>query len=88
MYDSLYLTYPLVDITVSFDGSFPIQKNKTRKTSEVLVTAGGAANTLFVGARLGATIVPYGVVGDDLFGKLILEDYEKEGVSNDLHPIC
>ena len=82
MYDSLYLTYPLVDITVSFDESFPIQKNKTRKTSEVLVTAGGAANTLFVGARLGATIVPYGVVGDDLFGKLILEDYEKEGVSN------
>jgi ribokinase len=42
---------------------------------------GGGANTLFAASRLGLDIVPLGVVGNDNFGKIIIEGYEREGVS-------
>lgn len=78
MYDSLYLTYPLVDITVSFDGSFPIQKNKTRKTSEVLVTAGAALLEAFKDAK-GLEPVPIGNYRG-FATSLTVEDFGREFV--------
>jgi ribokinase len=42
---------------------------------------GGGANTLFAASRLGLDIVPLGVVGNDNFGRIIIEGYEQEGVS-------
>lgn len=78
MYDSLYLTYPLVDITVSFDGSFPIQKNKTRKTSEVLVTAGAALLEAFKDAK-GLEPVPIGNYRGFAMS-LTVEDFGREFV--------
>jgi sugar/nucleoside kinase (ribokinase family) len=45
------------------------------------LVAGGGANTLFAASRLGLDIVPLGVVGNDNFGRIIIEGYQKEGVS-------
>jgi sugar/nucleoside kinase (ribokinase family) len=42
---------------------------------------GGGANTLFAASRLGLDIVPLGVVGNDNFGRIIIEGYRQEGVS-------
>lgn len=80
MFDSLYLAYPLVDLSVSFEGTFPLRARESRVVSEVRAVAGGSANTILMAARLGGRIAPYGAVGGDLFGRLILDAYAREGV--------
>ncbi len=83
MFDSLYLAYPLVDLSVRFEGLFPLCAGESRVISEVRAVAGGSANTILMAARLGGRIAPYGAVGDDLFGRLILETYAREGIADD-----
>ncbi len=88
MIDCLYLSYPIIDITVAFNGRFPIEEKHTLGVSEVSIVAGGAANTLFMGARLGICIAPYGAVGDDLYGRLIIETYAGENVPTTYVSTC
>lgn len=80
MYDSLYLAYPLVDLSVRFEGTFPIHVSETRRVPDVTAVAGGSASTILMGIRLGSQIAPYGAVGDDLFGRMVLGAYRREGV--------
>lgn len=83
MLDSLYLAYPLVDLSVRFEGRFPLRAGESRVVSDVRAVAGGSANTILMAARLGGRIAPYGAVGSDLFGRLILDTYTDEGVVAD-----
>jgi ribokinase len=80
MYDVLYLTYPVCDINVVLTAPLPLYAEQTNVASGMSLVPGGGANTLFAASRLGLDIVPLGVVGNDNFGRIIIEGYEREGV--------
>jgi sugar/nucleoside kinase (ribokinase family) len=81
MHDIIYLTYPVCDINVVLKAPLPLYAERTNLASGMTLVPGGGANTLFAASRLGLDIVPLGVVGNDNFGRIIIEGYEKEGVS-------
>jgi ribokinase len=81
MHDIIYLTYPVCDINVVLTEPLPLYAERTNVASGMSLVPGGGANTLFAASRLGLDIVPLGVVGDDNFGRIIIEGYEREGVS-------
>jgi ribokinase len=81
MHDVLYLSYPVCDIAVALTEPLPLYAERTNVASRMSLVPGGGANTLFAASRLGLDMVPLGVVGDDNFGRIIIEGYEREGVS-------
>lgn len=81
--DCIYLFSPLVDIVVMMEEPFPIDAGETKSVSQVLMSAGGGANTLFAAKRVGLEIAPFGAVGDDSAGRMIREDYLREGICTD-----
>jgi ribokinase len=81
MHDVVYLTYPVCDINVVLTAPLPLYAEKTNVASGMTLVPGGGANTLFAASRLGLDMVPLGVVGDDNFGRIIIEGYKQEGVS-------
>jgi ribokinase len=81
MSDVIYLTYPVCDINVVLTAPLPLYAEKTNVATGMTLVPGGGANTLFAASRLGLDIVPLGVVGNDNFGRIIIEGYEQEGVS-------
>jgi ribokinase len=81
MHDVIYLTYPVCDINVVLTEPLPLYAEKTNRAVGMSLVPGGGANTLFAASRLGLDIVPLGVVGNDNFGRIIIEGYEQEGVS-------
>jgi ribokinase len=81
MHDVIYLTYPVCDINVVLTEPLPLYAERTNIASGISLVPGGGANTLFAASRLGLDIVPLGVVGNDNFGRIIIEGYEREGVS-------
>jgi ribokinase len=81
MHDVIYLTYPVCDINVVLTEPLPLYAEKTNRAAGMSLVPGGGANTLFAASRLGLDIVPLGVLGDDNFGRIIVEGYEQEGVS-------
>jgi ribokinase len=81
MHDVIYLTYPVCDINVVLTEPLPLYAERTNRAVGMSLVPGGGANTLFAASRLGLDIVPLGVVGDDNFGRIIIEGYRKEGVS-------
>ncbi|MDR3122655.1 MAG: PfkB family carbohydrate kinase [Treponema sp.] len=81
MHDVIYLTYPVCDINVLLTEPLPLYAERTNVATGMSLVPGGGANTLFAASRLGLDIVPLGVVGNDNFGRIIIEGYEREGVS-------
>ena len=60
--------------------SFPQPDTKT-EMSELTMQGGGlVATALVTVSRLGGTAAYLGRVGDDAFGRFIVEEFEKEGV--------
>ena len=81
MHDCIYLTYPVCDINVVLTEPLPLYAERTNVASGMSLVPGGGANTLFAASRLGLDMVPLGVVGTDNFSRIIIEGYEREGVS-------
>lgn len=81
MYDSLFYTFPLVDMTVPIEGLLPIWAGATTKISGIVNEPGGPANILIAASRVGMNMLPVGVVGDDYYGSFLLEAYRAEGIS-------
>jgi sugar/nucleoside kinase (ribokinase family) len=81
MHDVIHLSYPVCDIHVVLTEPLPLYAERTNRAVGVSLVPGGGANTLFAASRLGLDIVPLGVVGNDSFGRIIIEGYEQEGVS-------
>lgn len=80
MYDTLFFTFPVVDMTVPLKGVLPVSAGKTQMIDTITLEPGGPANILISGKRLGLNILPVGIVGDDYFGSFLLEAYKKEGL--------
>jgi sugar/nucleoside kinase (ribokinase family) len=58
----------------------PIVPGRHRETPPIHPEPGGGCNFLIAGAHLGAHMSAVGVVGDDVFGRLIVEGLQGEGV--------
>lgn len=81
MYDTLFLTHPLVDMVVPLEDKLPVLAGETKIINTIINEPGGPANILIAGKRLGLNILPMGAVGDDYYGEFILESYKKEGIN-------
>ena len=73
MVDSVFLTFPLVDMTVPLDGELPVRAGTTTPIRTVVNEPGGPANILIAARRMGCSILPVGLVGDDYYGSFLLE---------------
>lgn len=80
MVDSVFLTFPLVDMTVPLDGELPVRAGTTTPIRTVVNEPGGPANILIAARRMGCSILPVGLVGDDYYGSFLLEAYRREGI--------
>ncbi len=79
-YDTVLFTYPLVDMIVPFRGQFPVSSGKTYLIDTIVREPGGPANIFICGKRLGLNGLMVGYVGDDDYGKFIIDSYQKEGL--------
>lgn len=80
MIHSIFLTFPLVDMTVPIEGELPIHANTTTPIHVVINEPGGPANIIIAAQRVGCNILPVGAVGDDYYGRFLLDAYAKEGI--------
>lgn len=80
MVDSIFLTFPLVDMTVPLVGELPIRAGTTTEIRTVINEPGGPANILIAARRVGCHILPVGLVGDDFYGSFLLDAYRREGI--------
>ncbi|HHW93114.1 MAG TPA: carbohydrate kinase family protein [Clostridiaceae bacterium] len=83
MDDVLLISYPVVDINISYRGRLPVEMDATYAINTVEYVAGGPANVLIVAARLGLRVALLGTVGDDYLGHFILSEYKNEGISTE-----
>lgn len=60
--------------------SLPIFPGQHRETRPIRPEPGGGCNFLIAGAHLGAHMSAIGTVGDDVFGRLVVEGLQAEGV--------
>ncbi len=60
--------------------SFPIQAGECLRTTYFELGPGGATNVAITAARLGLSVGCLGEVGDDHFGKVVLEGLRLEGI--------
>lgn len=67
------------DLNVGID-HLPVEHQGHQLVDTVRLEPGGAGNFLLAGARLGCRMIALGVVGDDIYGREMLEVLEAEGV--------
>jgi len=79
-YDSIYFTYPVVDMIVPFEGHFPICEDNTFVIDTIKNEPGGPANILICAKRLGLDIQVVGYIGNDMYGNYLLTAYQNEGL--------
>jgi ribokinase len=60
--------------------SFPIHPGTVHRLTYLDLGPGGAANIAIMGARFGLPVTSLGQIGDGIFGKVILDGLEQEGV--------
>lgn len=60
--------------------SFPIQPGSVHRLTYLDLGPGGAANIAIMGVRFGLPVACLGQIGDDIFGRVILDGLEQEGV--------
>jgi sugar/nucleoside kinase (ribokinase family) len=70
----------LVTDVITYIPHLPAEGGMHQVAERVTVEPGGAGNFLIAGARLGLHMSAMGVVGDDLFGRVMLEMLEAEGI--------
>lgn len=63
--------------------SFPLNAMDLPKVEYIELGPGGATNIAIMGARFGLEITCLGEVGEDTFGKVVLEGLREEGVATD-----
>ena len=59
----------------------PIQPGQSQQMPWHSVEPGGAGNFLIAGQRLGAQMVALGAVGNDLYGRYVLDELSAEGIN-------
>ena len=59
---------------------FPVEPYAHQTVSTITLEPGGAGNFLIAGARLGMHMVALGLLGDDIFGRGVLDILQQEGV--------
>lgn len=69
----------VADLNVSIE-KLPVLHQEHQLVRRVQLEPGGAGNFMLAGARLGARITALGVIGDDLYGREMLQVLESEGV--------
>lgn len=69
----------LVDISMKFP-SFPVQAGDLHRLSYLEMGPGGAANIAIMAAHLGLPVKCLGEVGDDIFGEIIINGLQREGI--------
>lgn len=79
-YDILMPCFPILDVIVPIEGTLPIEAGSSVIVHQVQDEAGGPANIFFAAARMGASVLPVGAVGDDDHGRFLLRTYQEEGV--------
>ncbi|HWS28931.1 MAG TPA: carbohydrate kinase family protein [Clostridia bacterium] len=79
-YDVLFLTAPTVDVIIEMEGCFPIQGGCTRRVLKTYPEPGGPGNILIVFNRMGGNILPVGPIGEDYYGKYLLDAYHAEHI--------
>lgn len=70
------------DITIPFDG-FPHENTKNRVGNKIECGGGPASNAAFLLAKWGLDTTFVGVLGDDLYGQRITEEFKQVGVNTD-----
>ncbi|MDX2160853.1 MAG: carbohydrate kinase family protein [bacterium] len=73
----------VVDQVLTVD-SFPVLPDAHQRVSQVVISPGGAANTLIVGARLGLPMQAIGCIGDDFAGRIVIEGLRGERIDTRL----
>ena len=76
------LSNATLDMAFQID-SFPILPNQHQFVDGRLITAGGMANTFFVGSRLGMAMEAIGYIGGDNLGKMWQAEVIDEGIRVD-----
>jgi sugar/nucleoside kinase (ribokinase family) len=69
----------LADLNL-FISRFPIQAQDLHTLQDLDVGLGGACNVAIMAARLGLPVAGMGEVGDDRFGRLVVDGLRREGV--------
>ena len=69
----------VVDLIVAIP-HLPVEAGKHQVTRKIQLEPGGAGNLLIAGSRLGMRMIALGTIGDDAFGKSVVEILEKENV--------
>ncbi|MGV8026197.1 MAG: carbohydrate kinase family protein [Anaerolineaceae bacterium] len=82
-YPAIMPIYPIVDLMVQLEGEYPIYSDSTRYIDGISPCVGGHANILYTLKRLGTSILPVGVIGDDYYGKLLRNEFASEGIETD-----
>jgi ribokinase len=60
--------------------SFPIHPGSVHRLTYLDLGPGGSANIGIMGARFGIPVTCLGQIGDDIFGQVILDELEQEGI--------
>lgn len=69
----------IADITLRI-GSFPVNAGDLTRADYLGLGPGGATNVAITAARLGLEVACLGEVGEDRFGRLVLEGLQREGI--------
>ena len=70
------------DITIPFNG-YPIENSKNRVTGKVECGGGPASNAAYLLGKWGMDTTFIGVMGDDLYGQRVLNEFKMVGVNTD-----
>lgn len=79
-YGVLYLTAPTADITVRLNSGFPISGGTSCEAISIGTEPGGAGNTLITFQRMGGAALAVGPVGNDCYGRFLLNAYREQGL--------
>lgn len=80
MVDSIYISFCHADINILMKGAFPIKAGDAINIEAIVPEPGGCGNTLIAGRRIGLDIIPVGTVGNDEYGRFLIDSYEKEHI--------
>lgn len=78
----LCIGHAAYDITTPVD-TFPKENTKTRVQERIECGGGPAGNAAYLLGKWGISTYFAGIVGDDLYGHRIIEEYQKVGVNTD-----
>ncbi len=73
----------LIAVDLAFEiGEFPIKGTKNKALSSRMITGGGALNAASAVASLGGNASLAGVIGDDMFGRVLQDNFNQRGIDD------